>query len=108
MISKNFEFYKAQKVPAAMEQAFNAFLASNSFRFATQCESASTKKVAVSIFAEPLEEGKAGNVKAKVFRSVSFDEAEKSVNDFLKEKVKMKFSTQSFVENNITTVIFYE
>lgn len=108
MIVKNFQFYKAEKIPSLMEQKLNEFLEKNSFRFAIQNESPSTRKVTISLFVEPASEQVKATVKAKVFRSVSMEEAERNINEFFKGNVKMKFSTQSFVENNITTIIFYE
>ena len=91
-----------------MEQKINEHLKDNSFRFAIQNESASTRKVVLSLFCEPASEQVKATVKAKVFRSVSTDDAEKQVNQFFKDGAKMKFATQSFVENNITTIVFYE
>ena len=108
MLAKNFEFVRSQKVPAHMEDTINAFLKTHSYRFANQCESPTTKKVVVTVFGEPVEDEKKATVRAKVFRSHTFEIAEKNVNEFLAEKIKLKWMTQTFIDNTITTVIFYE
>lgn len=108
MIIKSFPFFKSDKTTQNMETKLNSFLEKNAFKFATHIESPSTKKVIVSLFADPVSEGKKSSIKAKVFRATELSRLEEEVNSFLSGEVKMKFSTQSFVENSLTTIIFYE
>lgn len=103
----SLEFYKSQKTPNFMQEKVNAILSKEQFKFAIQNESPTTGKVLLSLFTDDKIDKV--SVTSKVFRHSVVRDIKKDMDKFLEEtSAKMKFCTQSFVGNLITTVLFYE
>lgn len=102
---KLFSFTKTEKHPKVIEDRINNFLEEgHAFKIACQSESVTKGKFFLSLYCEK----KKSNIRAKVFKDLNPKNLETQINDFLGDKVNVKWVTQSSTTSSIYTVVFYE
>ena len=109
MRTKIIEIPRSKKKPEIIEGEVNKILSKYNLFYAHQMENDNTGKIVLTLILKNYDPKAKGIVQVKVFRKNKIKETEAEMNKFMSKKAtKVKFFTQSFSGNTITSLVFHE
>ena len=107
MRTKIIEFPRSKKKPNNIEDEINKILLKYNLFYAHQMENPDSGKIILTLILRPYKTGSKGVMQVKAFRNTRLKDTESQLNDFMSE-CKLKFFSQSFSSNTVTSLVFHE
>jgi len=107
--TKILEFPRPKKKPEIIEEEINKILSKYNLFYAHQMENSDSGKIVVSLLLKDYDPKAESKIQVKVFRKNKMKEIEAEANKFMSKKTtRVKFFSQSFSSNTVTSLVFHE